>query len=77
MPLVTLKLYAELRRYSEGKPSLDMRVHPGATIAELMQQLGVSMEQTRLIFVNGRAAHADDVLNDGDKVEVFSAVGGG
>ena len=77
MPRITLKLYAELRRFSEGKPSLEVEFAEGATIAQVMAQFNIPLEQTRLIFVEGRAARADDVLRGGEKVEVFSAVGGG
>ncbi len=77
MPRITLKLYAELRQFSEGKSSLDVEFAEGATIAQVMEQCRIPLEQTRLIFVNGRAACAEDVLQGGENVEVFSAVGGG
>jgi sulfur carrier protein ThiS len=77
VPRITLKLYAELRRFSEGKPSLEVEFAEGATIAKIMEQFSIPLEQTRLIFVDGRAARAEDVLQGGEKVEVFSAVGGG
>jgi molybdopterin synthase sulfur carrier subunit len=77
MPRIILKLYAELRRFSDGKPSLEVEFAEGATIAQVMEQYRIPLEQTRLIFVDGRAARGDDVLQGGEKVEVFSAVGGG
>jgi sulfur carrier protein ThiS len=77
MPSVTLKLYAELRRYSDGKPSVEFQFDDRMTVAQVLQQLSIPIEQTRLIFVDGRATRPDHILQGGQTVEVFSAVGGG
>ncbi len=77
MPAIKLSLYATLRKHIGGAPSVQVEVVPGQTIAEVLQGLGVPEEQTRIIFVNSRAASLSDVLKGGEQVGVFPAIGGG
>lgn len=60
-----------------GEPA---QVGDGATVADLVQQLGLSPERVA-IEVNQtlvrRAHYRDARLNDGDRVEIVTLVGGG
>ncbi len=79
MPMVRvrLNLYATLRSYAGGAASVDVEIEPGQTIAQLLGRVGVPAEQTRIIFVNSRAAALADPLQGGEQVGVFPAIGGG
>jgi molybdopterin synthase sulfur carrier subunit len=77
MPRVKLNLYAALRAYLGGKPSVELEIEPGQTIGGLLDGLGVPREQTRILFVNGRAASLSDKLTGGEQIGVFPAIGGG
>ena len=77
MPRVKLNLYAGLRAHIGGKPSVDLEIAPGQTVGELLDRLGVPHEQTRILFVNGRAASLSDKLTGGEQIGVFPAIGGG
>jgi len=74
---VKVSLYATLRRHIGGKPSVELDVEPGRTIGQVLDQLGVPAEQTRIIFVNNRAADLSHVVNDGEQLGIFPAIGGG
>ena len=77
MPQVQVNLYAMLRRYVDGATSVDVEIEPGQTIEQVLSQLGVPPGQTRIIFVNSRAAALTDRLQGGEQIGVFPAIGGG
>lgn len=77
MPAVHVNLYAGFRRKVGGKPSVDMSIEPGQTIGQLLAQLGVPLEETRIIFCNNRLADHTQQLAGGETIGVFPAVGGG
>ncbi|MBN2477176.1 MAG: MoaD/ThiS family protein [Pirellulales bacterium] len=77
MPRVQVNLYATLRRYVGGAPSVEVEIDPGRTIEAVLAGLGVPTDQTRILFLNNRAANLSDTLKDGDQLGVFPALGGG
>jgi len=77
MPQVRVNLYATLRTYVGGAPSVEVEVEPGETVGGLLERLGVPADQTRILFVNNRAATLSHPLEEGDRVGVFPAIGGG
>ena len=77
MARVKVNLYATLRSFVGGKPSVEIEVQPGQTVEQMLEQLGVPPEKTRILFVNNRAATLSQPLQDGDRVGVFPAIGGG
>lgn len=77
MAQVQVNLYAVLRKYIGGAPSIEVEIKPGRTIQQVLGQLGVPPEQTRIIFVNNRAAGLSQTLQGGEQLGVFPAIGGG
>jgi molybdopterin converting factor small subunit len=77
MARVKVNLYATLRSFVGGAPSVEVEVEPGQTVEQMLKQLGVPAEKTRILFVNNRAASLSQPLQDGDRVGVFPAIGGG
>ena len=77
MARVQVNLYATLRRYVGGSPSVEVDVEPGETVGGMLERLSVPPDQTRILFVNNRAATLSQTLEDGDRVGVFPAIGGG
>jgi molybdopterin converting factor small subunit len=43
----------------------------------LKNELGVPPDEVKIVFVNGVSRRFDHVLADGDRVGIFSPVGGG
>ena len=77
MATVTVNLYAMLRKYVDGKPSVEVDIEPGQTIEQVLDQLGVPLDKTRVLFVDSRAVQPSETLQGGEQVGVFSAIGGG
>ena len=77
MARVKVSLYATLRRHIGGKPSIEVDVDPGQTVGQVLDRLGVPAEHTRIIFINSRAAELSSVLQGGEQLGIFPAIGGG
>jgi molybdopterin converting factor small subunit len=77
---VTVKLYATLHRYGQGErpgAPFKMELPEGATLHDLINQLKVLPEETRITFVNGIIREPDWKLKEGDEVGMFPPIGGG
>jgi len=77
MAQVKVNLYATLRSYVGGIASVEVDVEPGETVEQVLHRLGVPPDQTRILFVNNRAATLSQPVEDGDRLGVFPAIGGG
>ena len=72
----------QIHCYASLKPlePPDAAAHPittGTTVGHLLSSLGIVPGQIKLIFVNGRRAAPETVLNHGDRLGLFPPVGGG
>lgn len=78
---VTTRVYATLKRYiPEGKGDRDMEVDlpTGTTVGELIENfLKIPPDAVKVVFVNGKHAEMNQVLNEGDRVGIFPPVAGG
>jgi len=52
-------------------------VKDGATVEDVLRDLGVPREAVKILFLNGVRAGGNDTLKDGDELGVFPAVAGG
>ncbi len=80
MITVQVKLFATLRRYRPGLKmgqALAVELPAGATVGQLIRELGLPGEEVRMVFVNGLVRERDHPLADGDEVGIFPPVGGG
>ncbi len=77
MASVRVKAYATLRSYLGGVASREVGIEPGETVGEVLDRCGIPRDQTRIVFVNNRAASLADQLQGGEQVGVFPAIGGG
>jgi molybdopterin converting factor small subunit len=78
--LVTVKLYATLHRYGQGERAgtpFNIELPKEATLRELIDQLKIPLEETRIAFVNGIIQEPDWKLKEGDVVGMFPPIGGG
>jgi len=77
---IHLALFASLSKYQPdglgGCQARAIDVADGATVGALIAGLGLP-DVTRVVFVNGRHAAADQPLCDGDRLGVFPQIGGG
>ena len=78
--IITVQLHTTLqRRTPEGWiRSLDVLLPEGGTIADIIEQLGITLSpDALLIAVNGRVAELNQKLADGDQVNLMPAISGG
>ena len=73
---IRVKCFATLDKHQPANPER-FPIDRGETVAQVMARLGVPADQVHVIFVNSRSAPRDTVLQDGDKLGLFPAVGGG
>ena len=73
---ITLKLFATLSQFTPASPD-SYPVKPGTKIRDLLKQLGVSEDDIKLIFINGRKGDLTSTLYGGERVGIFPPVGGG
>lgn len=78
--IVTVHLHTILQRQTpEGLVDrLDVNLPSGVTLAGLLQQLEIELAPEYLLLViNGRVADLDDIIRDGDEVNLMPAISGG
>ena len=74
---VEVELFGELRSLSKNGSKFELVIEKGATIGELLSEIGVRDEDSWSAAINGQVAYADTALTDGSKVIVFPPIQGG
>ena len=77
MPDVTVNLYATFRGHIDGRPSVTVSIDSQQTIQQVLDRLAVPASEIRIIFCNNRLVDRSHVLEGGETVGVFPAIGGG
>ena len=78
MVQVQVLLYATLRSFGpEGKGDFRMDLPEGSKIIDVINKLGIPVEEVKLSMVNGVLQEVDHVLAQGDRIGFFPPVGGG
>ena len=70
-----IKCFATLAEFSP--PGGKLTLAEGMTVVQVIDLLGVPLDDVRIIFVNGVHAEVDTVLQSGDRLGLFPPVGGG
>ena len=73
---IQLKLFATLRAYTPENAET-YPIEPGTTVKQIVDTLGIPVEEAKLVFVNSTRRDFDTPLADGDRVGIFPPVGGG
>ena len=77
---IEVRVFATLRRYipelgvGEAK---EVELAEGATFEELRAELGLPLEEIKIIMRNGIQTDMDEIIADGDRIAYVPAVGGG
>lgn len=78
---ITVRLLASYRQYlpenSDAQSGYPLKVLDGVTVGDVLPLLPVPQDEVCTYFINGRHAERDMVLQEGDVLSVFPAVGGG
>ena len=78
--IVHVRLFATLRRQYPNLgvgEAMPVELPDGATVEQLVKHLRLPAAEIKVIFVNSVTQQRGHVLDDGDQVGVFPAVGGG
>jgi sulfur carrier protein ThiS len=78
--IVKLQLHTLLQRPSPNGliRRLDVELPPGATLQDLLTHQGIVIDDENfLTVVNNRNVEPDQVLKDGDEVDLIPAISGG
>ena len=77
---VRVKLLVSYRRYlppeAEGS-AYSLEVPSGARVEEVLAQVPVPADESRVVLLNGRVCSAGQVLEEGDTITIFPALAGG
>lgn len=78
---ITVRLLASYRQYlprfAVDGSGYRLQVESGACVAQVLAALPIPPTDAFTFFVNGRHAERNQVLEDGDVLSIFPAVGGG
>ena len=72
---ITVKLFANLRENREK--IMDMDVSSDTTVKEIIESLGIPLQDVAIILINGRGTNSEAVLKSDDVLALFPPVGGG
>ncbi len=78
--LVTVKLFASLRKYAPNGTAgsaFEIELSDGATLEDLMRVLNIPSDEARIAFVNGLIREPNHELSPGDEVGLFPPIAGG
>jgi molybdopterin converting factor small subunit len=77
--VVEVRLYAVLRKHTPQNTSgiISVEIPVGTCIRDLVEMLDISLEDIKMIMVNGKQAELNSVLRDSDRVGIFPPIGGG
>ena len=80
MITIEVRLYATLRKYYPdlgiGEP-LVMALDDKAKLGNLLNELKLPKEEVKVALVNGKWEDESYLLRDGDRIGIFSPIGGG
>ena len=77
---VEVHLHATLRLENEesGGQIITVDLPEGSSIKNLLEQLAIDIDPVHMLFVlNGRTSGLDQILKDGDVLNLMTAVSGG
>lgn len=79
---IHLKISSTLRKYvPQYNPrtgmDLDWNFDTAPSAGSLAENLGMPLAEIKFVMINGRQQPLDTILQDGDRVAWFPAVGGG
>jgi molybdopterin converting factor small subunit len=72
---ILIKVFATLRKFRV--PEAEEEFPQEASVAEILDGIGIPEEKAAVIFINGRHGELTFVPSDGDTLAIFPPVGGG
>jgi sulfur-carrier protein len=73
---IQICLFASLKMFTPKDPD-NYPIVSGTTVRDAMEQIGVPLDVTKIIFVDGKKGTLDQALTGGERVAIFPPVAGG
>ncbi|MGI5834871.1 MAG: MoaD/ThiS family protein [Chloroflexota bacterium] len=73
---INVRLAGHLSTYGNGK-DITVDLEGGSTVSDLIAALRIPSGEVGTLYLDGRGALPDAVLQDGSKVELFPPIAGG
>ena len=77
---IEVRVFATLRKYLPelgiGEAKI-VELDEGITFEKLLHQLGLPLDEVKIIMRNGIQTELDEIIEDGDRIAYVPAVGGG
>lgn len=74
---IIVEMFADLRRFHPDGSTFEAELETGAVVKELIAKAGIPPDYPVMIVINEKMAAVEDSLHDGDRVGLFSPMGGG
>lgn len=74
---IQVRLLGPFNKFGKGHKDGKISLKEGTRLNELIAELKLPPKSIKLIFINGKVAHRDAVISDGDTVVFFPPVSGG
>ena len=72
---ITVKLFATLR--DQRFDTSDVDCPEGSCVRDILRIIKLPEDEVAIIFLNGRHAEFDDIINSNDTLAFFPPIGGG
>ena len=74
---VKITLHGMLRKKRQDLVDRDPVATEASSVGELIAELNLSKPEAVIVFVNGKRAGVEAVIEDGDAIKIFPLLGGG
>lgn len=74
---IKISLHATLRTKRRDLLDRELVTAKANSVGELLAELDLSREEAAIVFVNGKRAGLESVIQDGDEIKIFPMLGGG
>jgi sulfur carrier protein ThiS len=74
---VKITLHGMLRKKRQDLVARDPIATEASSVGELIAELNLSKVEAAIVFVNGKRAGVESVIEDGDEIKIFPLLGGG
>ena len=74
---VTITVYGTLRRTRRDLVGRDPVATEASSVGELIAELNLGRPEALIVFVNGKTAGVEAVIEDEDEIKIFPLLGGG
>jgi len=73
---IQIKLFANLQKFMPASAE-NYAIEAGITVGTLLQQLDIPQDMIKLVFIDNVRAGLTSILKGGERIGIFSPVGGG